>query len=277
MEGNLAACQSAVINWAVHGGYAVQAVRPLGQLMTSTAFTRLFHQMLTAQRVTCAVAAAAAALLYLRHRRHKLPPPQTPQPELTADEAKLWRLLEVIEKEILPKTEVEVAAGNKVFGAAILDDSCGTVVADTNHETICPLYHGEIYTIEQWSLLADKPAASSCIFLATHEPCCLCISAIVWSGFKKCFYLYPYETTRDQGIPHDLNIMFELWRVPRYQQRNKFCSTAGILDLIKALPDSRQRRELQATVARITARYDALATKYHSEKAANPKNTMAFN
>lgn len=245
--------------------------------MTSTAFTRLFHQMLTAQRVTCAVAAAAAALLYLRHRRHKLPPPQTPQPELTAGEAKLWRLLEVIEKEILPKTEVEVAAGNKVFGAAILDDSFGTVVADTNHETICPLYHGEIYTIEQWSLLADKPAASSCIFLATHEPCCLCISAIVWSGFKKCFYLYPYETTRDQGIPHDLNIMFELWRVPRYQQRNKFCSTAGILDLIEALPDSTQRRELQATVARITARYDALATKYHSEKAANPKNTMAFN
>ena len=97
--------------------------------MTSTAFTRLFHQMLTTQRVTCAVAAAAAALLYLRHRRHKLPPPQTPQPELTADAAKLWRLLEVIEKEILPKTEVEVAAGNKVFGAAILDDSCGTVVA----------------------------------------------------------------------------------------------------------------------------------------------------
>ena len=71
--------------------------------------------------------------------------------------------------------------------------------------------------------------------------------------------------------------MFELWRVPRYQQRNKFCSTAGILDLIDALPDGEERRELLATVARITAAYDALANQYHSEKAANPKNTMAFN
>ena len=35
--------------------------------------------------------------------------------------------------------------------------------------------------------------------------------------------------------------------------------------------------ELEATVARITQRYDELSTKYHAEKAANPLNTMAFN
>ena len=189
----------------------------------------------------------------------------------------LRRLLNVIEHEILPKTTVQVMAGNKVFGAAILDGQGHTIVADTNHETICPLYHGEVYTIEQWSGLAAKPSPASCIFLATHEPCCLCISAIVWSGFKKCYFLYPYETTRDQGIPHDLNIMYELWRVPRYQTRNQFCSTTGLLPLIGALPAGSDQDELLATVERITATYDRLAHTYHAEKAANPKNTMAFN
>ena len=109
----------------------------------------------------------------------------------------------------------------------------------------------------------------------------MCISAIVWSGFCKCFYLYPYETTRDQhGIPHDLNIMYELWRVERYSRRNSFCSTAGILDIIDALPDNdgeEHKAELLATVERITSKYDELTPKYHSEKASNPKNTMAFN
>jgi hypothetical protein len=134
-----------------------------------------------------------------------------------------------------------------------------------------------MYTIVQWAALEAKPPASSSIFLSTHEPCCMCISAIVWSGFRKCYYLYPYETTRDQGIPHDLNIMYELWRVERYAPRNGFCATAGLLELIAALPPGDDKAEFQATVARITASYDGLANKYHSEKAANPKNTMAFN
>ena len=106
----------------------------------------------------------------------------------------------------------------------------------------------------------------------------MCISAIVWSGFRRCFYLYPYETTRDQhGIPHDLEIMYELWRVERYSKRNSFCSTAGLLDLVQALPQGTERTELLATVGRITGKYEELTPKYHSEKASNPKNTMAFN
>ena len=35
------------------------------------------------------------------------------------------------------------AQGNKVFGAAVLDSSLGTIVADTNHEMESPLFHGE--------------------------------------------------------------------------------------------------------------------------------------
>jgi tRNA(Arg) A34 adenosine deaminase TadA len=230
--------------------------------------------------IVSAAATVAAVCVYLRRRNsvcEECLPHGEPQPHLLADVHTIRRLLAVIEHEILPKTASEVAAGNKVFGAAVLDGEGATVVADTNHETACPLYHGEVYTIEQWSALAEKPPAASCIFLATHEPCCLCISAIVWTGFKRCFFLYPYETTRDQGIPHDINIMYELWDVRRYRPRNKFCSTTGILPLIEALHVGAMKAELELTVARITATYDSLAHKYHTEKAENPANTMAFN
>lgn len=164
-----------------------------------------------------------------------------PLPDLTATADELARLLAVIEEEILPKTRAGVAAGNKVFGAAVLGPApaLATVVADTNHETECPLYHGEVYVIQRWSAggatspTARGNAAASAVFLSTHEPCCMCISAIVWAGFKRVFYLFPYEVTSAQGIPHDLNIMRELWAVPTYQKQSALCSTAAIPALVR--------------------------------------------
>lgn len=210
------------------------------------------------------------------------PIPCTPGQALTASPEMIRRLLSVIENEVLPKTEKGVAAGNKVFGAAVLDGrspEMPTLVAETNHETLCPLYHGEIYTIKQWSETlsqADRPAPAESIFLSTHEPCCMCISAIVWSGFKKIFYFFPYEASRDQGIPHDINIMQELWQVPRYAACNKFCTSVGLLDLIDEC-EGEVREELRGAVKRITERYEELAHKYHAEKKSNPNNTLAFN
>lgn len=71
--------------------------------------------------------------------------------------------------------------------------------------------------------------------------------------------------------------MYELWRVPRYQQRNKFCASAGLLESIAALPDDVDREELETQVARISAKYGELSQKYHEEKNSNPSNTLAFN
>lgn len=49
------------------------------------------------------------------------------------------RLLDVIDLDILPLTEAGVAAGNKVFGAAILRRSdLSLVLAGTNDETTNP-------------------------------------------------------------------------------------------------------------------------------------------
>jgi tRNA(Arg) A34 adenosine deaminase TadA len=192
------------------------------------------------------------------------------------------RMLAVIENEVLPKTERGVAAGNKVFGAAVLDGrhkEMPTVIAETNHETLCPMYHGEVYTIKQWSekiSAIDRPSPADSIFLSTHEPCCMCISAIVWSGFKKVFYFFPYEASRDQGIPHDINIMQELWQVPRYAPCNKFCTSVGLLDVIEEC-QGEDLEEFRIVVKRITEKYEELARKYHAEKTSNPNNTLAFN
>lgn len=137
------------------------------------------------------------------------------KPPLTASVAQITRMLEVIEKEILPVTEQGVANGNKVFGAAVLDKDLNLVLAGTNSETECPLFHGEVKVIYEWSKITPAaqrgPAAQSSVFLATHEPCCMCVSSILWSGFHQIFYFFPYSITSAQGIPHDINTMHELW------------------------------------------------------------------
>ena len=69
------------------------------------------------------------------------------------------RLLDVMEFDVLPMTERGVAAGNKVFGAALLRKSdMSLVIAGTNSETDNPLLHGEISTLNQFYEIADRPA-----------------------------------------------------------------------------------------------------------------------
>ena len=199
---------------------------------------------------------------------------------LTATPAEIKALLTVIEKDILPKTEAGVAAGNKVFGAAVLSKEFDVVIAGTNCETECPLFHGEVKVIYDWSLQTPPaergPQAVSSVFLATHEPCCMCISSIVWAGFNKCFYFFPYAITSAQGIPHDINTMHELWGVNTYRKVNKYCATAGLMELIEQLPDGEEKSELLVQQQRLLDAYDELANKYHSEKAQNVNNSLVL-
>ena len=63
-----------------------------------------------------------------------------------------------MEHDILPMTERGVAAGNKVFGAALLRKSdLSVVIAGTNDETANPLLHGEISTLKQFYEMPDRP------------------------------------------------------------------------------------------------------------------------
>lgn len=133
------------------------------------------------------------------------------KPPLTATVPQISKMLQVMEDQILPVTEQGVAQGNKVFGAAVLDKDLNMVLAGTNSETECPLFHGEVKVIYEWSKITPAAQrgtlAQSSVFLATHEPCCMCVSSILWSGFKEVFYFFPYSITSAQGIPHDINTM----------------------------------------------------------------------
>ena len=187
-------------------------------------------------------------------------------PPLQASPSEIKRFLEVIQQNILPKTRGGVDLGNKVFGAAVLSSDLKSVVlADTNSEISCPIFHGEVKVIYEWSKLIEPskrgPAAQSSIFLSTHEPCCMCISAILWAGFTKVFYFFPYESTTSQGIPHDINTMHELWGVNSYRKQNKFLSTACIMDLIDNLGDGKEKEESKAMKDDIIKSYDELSLK----------------
>ncbi|MFL0242609.1 nucleoside deaminase [Mycobacterium sp. SMC-17] len=179
------------------------------------------------------------------------------------------RLLDVIESDILPLTAQGVAAGNKVFGAALLRKTdLSLVLAGTNAETRNPLFHGEINTINQFYEIENRPATRDLLFLSTHEPCTLCMSAITWAGFDNYYYLFSHEDSRDSfAIPHDLRILKELFGLDPggYRRSNAFWTARGIRELADAEPEPR-RGDLHARIARIAQRYQELSEEYQESK-----------
>jgi len=184
------------------------------------------------------------------------------------------RLFDVIEHDIVPKTRAGVAAGNKLFGAAILRKSdMSVVIAETNNETENPLWHGEMHALKRFYELprADRPDTRDCVFLATHEPCSLCLSAITWTGFDNFYYLFSHEDSRDSfAIPHDLNILKEVFRLDPggYNTENAYWKSFTLRHLARALPAD-ERSGAEARIAQISDQYDALSQVYQADKADN--------
>jgi len=181
------------------------------------------------------------------------------------------RLLTVIEEEIVPKTRAGVASGNKLFGAAILKKTdLSVVIAGTNAETENPLFHGEISTLNVFYELPQerRPATRDCLFLSTHEPCSLCLSAITWAGFDNFFYLFGYEDTRDAfNIPHDLKILQEVFGIEggSYRRSNTFWKCRAIADLV-AEAQQAERQRLSARIEALAKTYAALSAIYQARK-----------
>lgn len=184
------------------------------------------------------------------------------------------RLLDVIEKDIVPKTTAGVAEGDKLFGAAILRKSdLSLVIAETNHETENPLWHGEVHCLKRFYEMpkAERVDTKEAIFLATHEPCSLCLSAITWTGFVNFYYLFSHEDSRDSfAIPHDLKILKEVFTLEPggYNAENAYWKSYSIRRLVRDLPET-ERARLEARIARIAATYDELSSTYQFGKGDN--------
>ena len=188
-----------------------------------------------------------------------------------SDESTLaTRLLEVIEHDILPLTKSRVAAGNKIFGAALLHkESLATYLAETNNETENPLWHGEMHLLKRFYEIPADERAATCdlIFLSTHEPCSLCLSAITWCGFDNFYYFFSHEDSRDSfAIPHDLKILKEVFGREDYRTENEFWTSCGVQELIAK---STNTDALINRARNIRQQYDDLSSVYQSDKATN--------
>ena len=193
------------------------------------------------------------------------------------------RLFDVIQNDIAALTQHGVQSGNKLFGAAILRKSdLSVVIAETNNETENPLWHGEMHAIKRfYELPADqRPDPKDCIFLATHEPCSLCLSGITWAGFDNFYYLFSYQDTRDSfGIPHDIAILREVYAVPEpetgtvspdrplYNRVNKFWTSHNLIQMVAAL-DRDNREILMGRLDDISAFYAEVSSIYQKDKGS---------
>lgn len=243
--------------------------------------------------------------------------------------ALLKALLNTIEEDIIPLTSKGVSSGNKLFGAAILSKT-GLVplTVSTNNETASPLLHGEINCIQQFfaqtsfpdPLDRGKPSSQQrpnprdCVFLATHEPCSLCLSGITWSGFDNFFYLFTYEDSRDLfSIPYDIDILQEVFRVPAvpasqssssspsrdiagehcgeaildedlnarplYNRRNKFFTARSFEDLACEVGEKygeEEGKKWRDEIRRVKARYDGLSNTYQKTKTDTAVESASF-
>lgn len=181
------------------------------------------------------------------------------------------RLLDVIEFDIVPLTRAGVAVGSKVFGAAILRKAdLSLVLAETNNEIENPLWHGEVHTLKRFYEIpsADRPDTKDCVFLSTHEPCSLCLSAITWTGFDNFHYLFGYDDTADTfNIPHDLRILEEVFDVKggAYRRENLYWKSHGIAALIDRLP-GQKKTALAGRLQALDDIYRDLSATYQAAK-----------
>ena len=109
---------------------------------------------------------------------------------------------------------------------------------------------------------ADRPGPKECYFIATHEPCSLCLSAITWSGFDNFYYLFSYEDTKDAfKIPHDLKILKEVFNCDdgSYNRQNEFWTAHSISEMVEQ-QSPEQKERLKLRIEGLKKKYDGMSS-----------------
>ena len=180
-------------------------------------------------------------------------------------------ILDIFLNSLIPETEISVSSGNKVFGSFVIKkDDLSLIVTGTNNEMKNPLFHGEISTIINFFKL-NNLNPKEYLFISSHEPCSLCLSAITWSGFDNFYYFFPYEETDSKfNIPHDLKILKEVFKIEngQYSKHNSYWKSHSIIERINDLQVS-DRDKLSSKIKEIRQLYENLSNKYQSSKISN--------
>ena len=181
------------------------------------------------------------------------------------------KILDIFLNNLIPETKISVSKGNKIFGAFVLNKTdLSLVVTGVNNEIENPIYHGEISTIINFFKLRNLNPKDY-LFVSSHEPCSLCLSAITWSGFDNFYYLFHYEDTESTfNIPHDLKILKEVFNIDKgqYSKNNTFWQSYSILEEIRELQNS-EKDKLLAKIKEINKLYEGISNNYQSAKNSN--------
>jgi tRNA(Arg) A34 adenosine deaminase TadA len=90
--------------------------------------------------------------------------------EMEHNAAFIGRLVEVVEKDVVPLTDDATKVGNKVFGAAVLNKSdLSLVVAGTNLEMEWPLLHGEMSCLRNMQVRSPLPSLPPSSLVLSHK------------------------------------------------------------------------------------------------------------
>lgn len=99
----------------------------------------------------------------------------------------------------IEEARISLREGNSGFGAVIVrDNNLISKAHDTDTVSKDPAAHAELSVIR----LAAKILNGNfdrCMLIATHEPCPMCSTAIIWSGIKHIAFGYSIEEALTQG------------------------------------------------------------------------------
>lgn len=119
----------------------------------------------------------------------------------------LRRIIDVMGNDAYAAVKTGSDKGNPPFGGAILKNepknNWPTII--TSHNTVFedhnPTLHGEVNSINQYfKVPSDKRyPVEQTYFIATHQPCTICMSSLAFGGFRRIIYGFGWDDAVNDG------------------------------------------------------------------------------